>query len=666
MASTMPIPQPRGLPLIGNVAELSRDTPVQSMMRMARRYGPIFRIRLFNRSMILVSSQELAAELCDDKRFDKGLHPALEQMRALGGDGLFTAYSGEANWGKAHRLLTPAFGPLGLRGMFDRMLDIASQLVVKWERFGDKAVFDVADNMTRLTLDTIALCAFDYRFNSFYQIEMHPFVAAMLGALHGAADRARRPDALSRLMWWRDRRVEADAAVVRGVADQLIAERRRDPMLGQRADLLDVMLTAQDRVTGEKLSDENIRSQLMTFLIAGHETTSGLLSFAIWFFLTNPEVLAAAQAQVDNVLGADPPTIEHLARLRYIEQVLMETLRLWPTAPAFALRPLQPTVIGGRYEVTPDDILLLLLPMLHRDPAIWDQPEAFRPARFAPKNLEKLPPHAWKPFGTGRRSCIGRGFAMQEAALVLAMILQRFDISLADPDYRLKVGETLTMKPVNLRIHARRREPPVRRPRRAAASSSEATPHSGATVVPASGAHRPLLILFGSNTGSSEAFARRIAADAAAHGYDAAVAAMDDHADGLPADTPLVVVTATYDGRAPRNAGSFIAWIEAQPEGALAGRPFVVFGCGNRQWMRTFQAVPKRVDAALARLGAKAFTARGEADAAGDFAGDFERWYAGFWPALAAAGPADAAIAPRAADPASGAAAQGCPFHRAG
>jgi cytochrome P450/NADPH-cytochrome P450 reductase len=657
MAGTMPIPEPRGLPLIGNVLDLNPDTPVQSMMALARVHGPIFRLRLFNRSMILVSSQELVAELCDEKRFDKGFHLALAQMRALGGDGLFTAYTDEPDWGKAHRLLTPAFAPLGVRGMFVRMLDIASQLVVKWERFGDKAVFDVADNMTRLTLDTIALCAFDYRFNSFYQIEMHPFVAAMLGALREAGDRARVPEALSRLLWWRARRLEANMALVRGVADQLIAERRQDPALGQRADLLDVMLTAQDRVTGEKLSDENIRSQMMTFLIAGHETTSGLLSFAIWFLLKNQEVQAAARAQVDAVLGAETPTVEGLARLKYIEHVLMETLRLWPTAPAFAVRALAPTVIGGQYEVTPDDILLLLLPALHRDPAVWDEPEAFRPDRFEPDNMEKLPPHAWKPFGNGRRSCIGRGFAIQEATLMLAMILQRFDLSLGDPDYRLKIGETLTMKPVGLRIHARRREPlPVAR--RAAASSSAHTPHSGATIVPASGANRPLLILYGSSTGSSEAFARRIGADAAEHGFAATVAAMDDHADSLPAATPLVVVTSSYDGRPPHKSRRFIAWIEAQPEGTLAGLPFAVFGCGNRQWARTFQAIPKRVEAALDRLGARAFIPRGEADASGDFAGDFESWYAGFWPALAAVEASGAGRLPDAAAP-------GCPYHNA-
>jgi cytochrome P450 / NADPH-cytochrome P450 reductase len=254
--------------------------------------------------------------------------------------------------------------------MFDRMLDVAGQLVLKWERFGPTAAFDVADSMTRLTLDTIALCAFDYRFNSFYQNEMHPVVAAMLAVLEEAGKRARRPEILSRLMWRRNRRYGTNFRLVYDLADRLIAERRRDPALGRRGDLLDVMLTAADHKTGEMLGDDNIRSQLMTFLVAGHETTSGLLSFAIWLLLNHPEALARARAQVDAVLGAQTPTVGRIAQLKYVERVLTETLRLWPTAPDFAVHPLAETVVGGRYRVTPDDILFVLLPILHRAPRV--------------------------------------------------------------------------------------------------------------------------------------------------------------------------------------------------------------------------------------------------------------------------------------------------------
>lgn len=628
------IPQPKGYPLIGNIAELDPKAPVQSLMRLAREHGPLFRIEMFGRGLVIVGSQALTAELCDEARFKKALHRPLQEARYVGGDGLFTAHDEEPNWGKAHRLLMPAFGPLGLRSMFDRMYDIAEQMMVRWERFGESATIDVADNMTRLTLDTIALCAFDYRFNSFYQDQMHPFVAAMVGALEESGRRSRLPPGAGKLMLLRNRRFEADIKILRDVSNRLIEERHGDPRLGERGDLLDRMLTARDPETGEMLSRDNIGYQMITFLVAGHETTSGLLSFATWLLLTHPEALAKAQAHVDDVLGGNVPTVDDIGRLTYVEQVLQETLRLWPTAPAFGVHPREATTIGGRYAVTPDDTLLILTPVLHRDPTVWNEPEAFRPERFAPEVAAKLPPHAWKPFGNGQRACIGRGFAMQEAILVMALMLQRFDISLADDDYKLVVSETLTLKPANLHIHARRRDGPVARPR-STAQDAPTRPLAAASA-PSLGDNGPLLVLYGSNTGTSEAFAQRIGADAAAQGYAATVAPLDDYASGLPDGVPLIVATASYEGRPPDNAARFVPWLECLPEQALAGRRYTVFGCGNRQWARTWQAIPKRVDAALAKAGAQAFHPRGEGDAAGDLFGAFESWYADLWPSLAA------------------------------
>ena len=463
----VPIPQPKPSPVLGNLPDIDIHAPVQSMMRLAGAHGPIFKLAIGSRTVIILSSQALVNEVCDESRFAKRLHAALVNVRDIGGDGLFTAYNDEPNWVKAHRLLAPAFGPLGIRKMFPRMLDIAEQMLARWERFGADAVIDVPDHMTRLTLDTIALCAFDVRFNSFYRDHPHPFVAAMGGALDEAGARSRRPAIVSRLNVKASRRYEADIRLLHEVADTLIAERRSDDS-DKRDDLLDVLLTGRDPVTGEGLSDENIRYQIVTFLIAGHETTSGLLSFAIHLLLDNPDVLNRVRAEVDSVLGEQTPRVEDLARLPLVGQILQETLRLWPTASAFAVSPREPTEIGGRYAVTPDDVLMVLAPMLHRDPAAWgEDAEAFRPERFAPGAAERLAPNSWKPFGNGERSCIGRGFALQEAQLVLALVLQRFDLTRADPDYRLRIVETLTIKPENLRIRARRRGMPGHRARQA-------------------------------------------------------------------------------------------------------------------------------------------------------------------------------------------------------
>jgi cytochrome P450/NADPH-cytochrome P450 reductase len=634
------IPQPPTKPRIGNVGDLDADAPIQSMMRLAKTYGPIYRLDILGRGMIVVSSQVLVDELSDETRFQKRLHGPLKEIRAFAGDGLFTAYNSEPNWAKAHRLLMPAFGPLGVRSMFDRMVDIANQMFVKWERYGPSAVIDVADNMTRLTLDTIALCAFDYRFNSFYQNEMHPFVAAMVDALDEAGHRGRRPQMLSTLMVAKRRKYEADQAVLAKVAEELIAERRADPHGAAKNDLLNVMLNGVDTVTGEKLSDENIRFQMVTFLIAGHETTSGLLSFSVYLLLKNPDVLMKAQRIVDDVLGDELPRVEHLARLRYIEQLLMETLRLWPTAPAFALKPAGDTVLAGKYPLTPADTLLVLQPMLHRDPAVWgDDAETFDPDRFATENAEKLPPNAWKPFGNGARACIGRPFAMQEAQLVIAMLLQRFDLVLDDPGYRLSVAETLTIKPHGLAVRAKARgrgDFALKTP----LASNALKPPVNDTVeaagerAPLAADATPLLVLFGSNTGASEMFARRIAVDAARQGYAATVGPLDEHVDALVPQTPVIVVVASYEGQPPDNAKQFLAWIESRTANALEGVRFAVFGCGNRQWARTYQFVPKRIDAAFEAAGATRLRPRGEADAGGDFFGAFDAWYEGLWPDL--------------------------------
>jgi cytochrome P450 / NADPH-cytochrome P450 reductase len=633
------VPQPPVKPFIGNLGVIEPGAGIQSLMALAKTYGPFFKLRLINSEIYLATSQAIVDELCDETRFEKRVHDFLERLRSFAGDGLFTAYNDEPNWAKAHRLLMPAFGPIAIRGMFDKMLDIADQMLVRWDRFGPSAVIDVTDNMTRLTLDTIALCAFGTRFNSFYQDELHPFVGAMVRALKESGKRGRRPDIVNAFMLSRARQFELDQRLMREVAQDLIRQRRADPDAAEKSDLLNIMLNGADPVTHEKLSDENIGHQLVTFLIAGHETTSGLLSFAIYLLLKNPGVLRKARAEVDEVLGAEMPGEEHLGRLRYIEQVLMESLRLWPTAPVFGVTPRAETLLAGKYRLTPDDTILVLIPSLHRDPAVWgDDVEAFRPARFAPELAEKLPPNAWKPFGNGSRACIGRPFAMLEAQLVLSMILQRFDLVLDDPNYQLKISETLTLKPAGLHIRAKARHHGglLSRASRVATPRRQ-KPVGSARVAAPSGPRTPLMILFGSNAGSCEAFANRIANDATGNGFDANVAPLDGAVEQLPHQGALIVVTASYEGQPPDNARQFVPYLEALGPGDLKGLRFAVFGCGDRQWARTYQAIPKRVDAALENAGATRLLPRGESDSGGDFFGTFDEWYAKLWPALAEA-----------------------------
>lgn len=641
------IPQPRALPVLGNVPNIDPDRPLQSMMRIADELGPIYRLSLPGQDVIVISGADLVDELCDETRFRKLVHGPLVHLKPMAGDALFTAETDDPVWGRAHRILMPAFGPQSMRDYFDPMLDIAEQLVTKWARKGEKTDHDVAMEMTQLTLDTIALCGFGYRFNSFYQNELPPFVDAMVRALDESGKRTRQLPLQTKLKVMTQRQFDADIAFMNGVVDELIRERKSGATKGDR-DLLSLMLAGKNPVTGEGLDDVNIRHQMVTFLIAGHETTSGLLSFALYELLRHPGALRRAREEVDAVLGQATPRFEHLSRLTWIDQVLRETLRLWPTAPAFALTPRAPTRLGGVLDVVPGDDLFVLIPTLHRDLSVWgNDADAFKPERFAPGKREAIPVNAWKPFGTGMRSCIGRPFALQEATLVLAMLLQRFELT-APKDYRLEVKETLTLKPDGFTVRVKERTNA-----RAVAPVSVLPSAPVARPVVAVQSHgTPLTVLFGSNTGSSENFARRIAGDAQQRGYAVTVQSMDAAVEALPKAGALVVVTASYNGLPPDNAGRFCAWLDTLQPGALAGLPYVVFGCGHRDWVATYQAVPTRVDEALERAGAKRLLARGESDARADFFGDFEGWYPTLWPTVdealgvkADAGPAGALYA---------------------
>ena len=152
-------------------------------MKLAREYGSIYWLDMLGKPVVIVSGFDLVDELCDESRFDKSVRGALRRLRDFAGDGLFTAYTQEPNWSRAHNILLPSFAQRAMQGYHPMMLDIAEQLVLKWDRLNADDEIDVTHDMTSLTLDTIGLCGFGYRFNSFYRESPHPFVGAMIGAL---------------------------------------------------------------------------------------------------------------------------------------------------------------------------------------------------------------------------------------------------------------------------------------------------------------------------------------------------------------------------------------------------------------------------------------------------------------------------------------------------
>ncbi|CAF4270549.1 unnamed protein product, partial [Rotaria sordida] len=212
-----------------------------------------------------------------------------------------------------------------------------------------------------------------------------------------------------------------------------------------------------------------------------------------------------------------------------------ETLRLQPTAPIFALESIEDNItLSDGYEIHKNDMIVVLLSQLHRDPKVWDRPEEFLPERMLNDGFENLPSNSWKPFSNGQRGCNGRPFAWQESLLAIALILKHFNIDFVDPSYDLRIKQTLTIKP-----------------------EEQQTDRNHL---------RPMSILCGSNSGSCESFAETLASEAPLYGYNATVATLHSAVRSLPNDRPIIIIIALYEGKSCENAKQFVAYLESKPK----------------------------------------------------------------------------------------------------
>ena len=449
---------PRRVPFLGDVLGADRRTPLQDTLRYARQLGPIFRRKAFGKEFVFVWGADQVADMADESRFAKHVGLGVANLRPVAGDGLFTAYNHEPNWQLAHDVLAPGFSREAMAGYHPMMLSVAERLTDHWDReLAAGRPVDVPGDMTKLTLETISRTGFGHDFGSFERDRPHPFVTSMVGTLSYAQRLNSVPSPLAPLLLrTATRRNDADIAYLNNTVDEMVRTRRDSG--GGDGDLLDRMLDTTHPDTGERLSPENVRRQVITFLVAGHETTSGSLSFALHYLARHPEIAARARAEVDQVWGdAETPGYDQVAKLRYVRRVLDESLRLWPTAPAYAREATRDTELTGIHPMRRGAWALILTPMLHRDPEVWGpDAEEFDPDRFDAKAVRSRAPHTFKPFGTGARACIGRQFALHEATLVLGLLLRRYELR-PDPAYRLRVTERLTLMPEGLRLHLDRR-----------------------------------------------------------------------------------------------------------------------------------------------------------------------------------------------------------------
>jgi len=427
-------PGPRGLPLLGHLLEMRRD-PLGFFAASARDYGDVVRLRLATSGAYLISAPELIEPILvgTGRRFVKGYDrdPVLSLVL---GNGLVTS-EGDY-WLRQRRLVQPVFHRQRVAGFADAMAAATADAVAGW-RDGERR--DIHREMMRLTLDILMRTVFSVelgaaaeRIEGALAVVMGEYLAQLTAPLPLPAW-APTPGRL-RLQ----RAVRALDEVVSGIIDARLAG---GPA---RDDVLTMLLEARGE-TGAPMSRRQLRDEVLTLITAGHETTANAMAWTFALLARHPEAEARLHAELDAVLGGRPPTAADIPRLRYADEVIKESMRLYPPVWLISRAAAQLATLGG-YHVPAGLDLYISAWVVHRDGRLYAEPEAFRPERWADGLAQRLPKYAYMPFGGGPRLCIGNSFAQMEATLILATVAQRFRLAL-DPGQTVTPDPSITLRP---------------------------------------------------------------------------------------------------------------------------------------------------------------------------------------------------------------------------
>jgi cytochrome P450 len=430
-------PRVRGVPVLGVLPQVWKNT-LDFFLQSALTYGDVVRIDMGPRRMFLVSHPDQVKYVLQDnnKNYVKGY----EMVKPLMGEGLVTS-DGDL-WRRQRRLIQPLFNRPNMASLFPIMAETTQETIAGWKnRPNPDEPLDLASEMMLLTQTIILRTMFSADMGQRSR-EISSYFASALEYMNSLL-MAPSP-IFHKLPTPTNRRFKAALQQLDAVVYQFITDRRQKGSHDRR-DLLAVLMEAKDVETGQGMSDKQIRDELITIFLAGHETTATLLAWT-WLLLgRNPAEAARVQSEIDKLLGGRVPTVEDISQLVYTRQVLDESLRLYPPAWMFARRLVGDDEIGG-YHVAAGSMVMLSPYVTHRLPAFWNEPEKFDPTRFTPEAVSSRNRYAYFPFGGGPRLCIGMPFTQQEAPLLLAMIMQNFQVDLV-PGQEVKPTPLATLRP---------------------------------------------------------------------------------------------------------------------------------------------------------------------------------------------------------------------------
>ncbi|MGB8541702.1 MAG: cytochrome P450 [Candidatus Acidiferrales bacterium] len=441
-------PGPRGWPLLGMALQVLRD-PLGTLQRIAREYGDIVTIPIVSESRILLNHPDYIEQVTviQQSKFHKSKLTKDVTGRLLG-EGLLIS-EGDF-WRRQRRLAQPAFQRNRINEYAATMVGSAEAHSKKWQ---DSEERDIAQEMMALTLE-IALRTL---FGTTLPGEARQVALSLEFLMRYSLRRARSPFKVPEK--WptpSNRRAKREIQFLDSLVYRIIDERKKLGNANERNDLLSLLMAAMDE-DGSQMTPRQLRDEIMTLFMAGHETTALTLSWAWYLLSKNPAAETRLHEELRDVLAGRPPTIADLGRLPYLRGVVNEVLRLYPPAYVLARTSIAPCTIGG-YDLPAGSTIILSQWVTHHDPRFFADPDAFLPERWLGGLEDRLPAGAYFPFGDGPRRCIGQNFALMEVVLVIATIAQKFQFRLAT-SRKIVPDPLVTLRPrdgIPMRIDARR------------------------------------------------------------------------------------------------------------------------------------------------------------------------------------------------------------------
>ena len=430
-------PGPRGLPILGMLPAIRRD-PAGVFARAAERFGNVVYFKIGPRRGYLITNPADIRHVLQDNARNYHKSPLYQKVRMSIGNGLLT--SEDDFWLRQRRIAQPAFHRQRVSALAGVMARAVRETADEWQSLAaDGRPVDVSEEMMRLTRTVVLrallggnLGPFTPKIDQAWAV-INEHIGGSFWSL-GIAERFQHAKA---------RRFEEARIVLRQAVDYVINERRRHP--SESADLLSMLMDARDEETGEHMTDEQLRVEVTTFLLAGQETTSLALTWTWYLLSQHSAARQRLEAEIDSVLNGRPPEYSDLANLPYTRMVVDEAMRLYPPAWGFSRQALADDTLGG-FRL-PRGWLAFVIPyVLHRLPAYWTDPETFEPERFSADRSADRPKFIYIPFGAGPRQCIGNQFALIEAHLSVATLAQRYRLQLV-PGHRVEPWPLITLRP---------------------------------------------------------------------------------------------------------------------------------------------------------------------------------------------------------------------------